>query len=1146
MSGFNTQGYDLIVEIGQGEVNRQAREQPLTAPYPTTSIQPEGQMVTAILAFRPPKITFDPVDVRAIVIHLPLKFGNSRGVVHTADGITRDFSFTVPIDAKAEISGPTDLSVFVNLMQKTLDEDYTVSYAINDAGTQTTWQVHFIGDLDDLPANGAKVDILIARAELVILPLNKLGLNNQNTGDGARTVFPFTFAVNVPEELDVYIGTEDQVAGKWIWKQMKSNADYAVAGIGVQGGGTITFVNAPGNGQRVSLLKLPIEPIAGLPVYLQGLHAPLAGIITIEGKLAVQDAEWPVGKKVPNHKDIFVVFDESTKVTHNWNGGDENLHLQFGGVLSSNDLDEFIKTVHEGLEEGIKDYLVKTQKLSLTPGLKRDEPKEKKGMEIDPAQTSPMAFQEMDVRAIHDSQEDSLAILIRTCSPAGGTNPTGPMTSARFQGGPPKDVAISFSNWLLLRCQIRQKLIKEMHIFEEDFDDTQPCALAGPVRVCDEETGDLLDITKLSAVIEGDHIRVDGQIDIYALTYHSVAEFTLNIELLIEKAQIAAFNDPDFERRSQKIRDLQKERADLNPCLAVDRTRIKQIKGEIATLEDEIAAIQPRLEQPVIMPKITVVRNDVATYIEPWVVVVIVLSWGIIGIAAAIIGSLAYIVGGVVGFDWAVKTGIGNFLDEIKKGDKGQLLGSAAGGIEIDSVSIDDLSVGATVKLPGSRPGALVMIEYDSTRAKGIRELGEYRPASQREGTDTLVSFYLYNRSAAPVQINQVEVQTTPPGIFSVYTLSAQTINAGSVEVVALRFKPTQAGPIVGEVIVNSNDPVQPQLRIPLVVIVPFWPRGRLKVTPTNLAFTGVVGQVYQQLVEVENVGERDALLQSFNMDNAVPPNQFFYNSTQAITLSPGQKRNLAITYTPIQPGDAQADAVLGAQGDVGYIEYQTILLSATACSPQIRLDPAGLDFGFVPTSGSKALSLTIYNDDPTCTLIISYISIIRGGKAFWLEPAVTFPFEVSPLASRTLQVTYYPGQTPGLTHEEEWEIVSNDYTRSLLRLQLGGAAGGSRIDVLPDFVDFGIVTTATPTMNVTISNQGDAGLRVREIYLETGTAFRLINLPSLPTIVAAGGNLVVSLEFNAATSGEYSDVLVVRSNDSRRSTIRNMIHAIR
>jgi hypothetical protein len=888
--------------------------------------------------------------------------------------------------------------------------------------------------------------------------------------------------------------------------------------------------------------------ITGFPL------AALVGGITIEARLEVLD----IGT---NRKDVFIVFTpdgqhpDDPKVIHDWGkavGGSTPgstpvpiglksvreegslAALVASGELTSNELDDIIAQLHTGLEEGVRDFLRTTGKLSLTP-----EPKsgEEKGIAVDAASTDPFQPRDLAVRAIRsiwgpDASDNSLAFLIQTCGPPTGTelNPTGDMTTNR---NPRDDVALMISNWLLLRCVIRAKLTESLGLAPEDFDDTQPCALAREVATATPE-GASFHLTSLTATVEGDHIRVDGGMSKETWVYTATASFTVNIRLVPGRERISGGRPANCDICRP---DPKSPTGFSRLCRTV--TILPDAEGGGRKVESEKVPCTPSEDQEVFGRAVTPVADPPVVdgphlTINTWLYVVLSLGAGSL-LVANIIHLVLLIIDCILDGVWAGEVTGG--LKGALRGQKSQLLGPQAESLGIETVSLDDLAVTGDVLPAGPSPGALVLTDG------GVTELDEYVPTPMSEGSDALIACFLYNRSATAVHVSNFGVQTDPADVFSVLSPMPLTLQPGAQEPITLRFRPSQAGPIFGNVIIDSNDGAQPRLVVPLVTVATHLPRGRIKVTPTSVAFTGVVGRQASQSIEVENVGEREAHLLDLSVTNENPPGQFevpHYVSTRVPYLPtpvpPGERRTTYITHTPSLTGYAQAAAVLRVQGGVGYFETHAIGLSATVTSPKITLDPATLDFGPVPPGSSKTLPLRILNDGDA-PLTVSGVLPILGvpGTNFSFDPTISFPFTIVPSSSQALQITYYAG-VAGEPAYNEVNIVSDDPTNPRIRLRLTGLSGGPRLVFDPDDrIEFGLVTDPTAQRQVTIRNEGSVDLHVEPVFLKNGSAFALIDPPTTLSTIAPGGSLDLQIEFNARVSGSWVDRVVVDSDYARR-----------
>jgi hypothetical protein len=70
------------------------------------------------------------------------------------------------------------------------------------------------------------------------------------TGDGSSTVFPYPFRIFLAADLKVYV---NDVSGNPIEQSLTTH--YTVSGVGSEAGGNVTFLTAPANLRRVTILR---------------------------------------------------------------------------------------------------------------------------------------------------------------------------------------------------------------------------------------------------------------------------------------------------------------------------------------------------------------------------------------------------------------------------------------------------------------------------------------------------------------------------------------------------------------------------------------------------------------------------------------------------------------------------------------------------------------------------------------------------------------------------------------------------------------------------------------------------------------------------------------------------------------------------
>jgi subtilisin family serine protease len=153
---------------------------------------------------------------------------------------------------------------------------------------------------------------------------------------------------------------------------------------------------------------------------------------------------------------------------------------------------------------------------------------------------------------------------------------------------------------------------------------------------------------------------------------------------------------------------------------------------------------------------------------------------------------------------------------------------------------------------------------------------------------------------------------------------------------------------------VVSNDPIKPTVDVPATLVVTGAPN--IVVSAPSLAFADTfIGTISNNKLSVSNNGTDNLLITSLTFDNAN-----FSCTTSPFTLTPGQKRELTISFGPTTIGTKLGKlSITTNDPDQAITE---IALSGLAVTPPIiGLTPASLSSA-LPTGGKESKSLTLTN----------------------------------------------------------------------------------------------------------------------------------------------------------------------------------------
>lgn len=244
--------------------------------------------------------------------------------------------------------------------------------------------------------------------------------------------------------------------------------------------------------------------------------------------------------------------------------------------------------------------------------------------------------------------------------------------------------------------------------------------------------------------------------------------------------------------------------------------------------------------------------------------------------------------------------------------------------------------------------------------------------------------------------------------------VTARTLAPGEEFDDTIRFTPTAAGAVGGNLTLTSNAPTSP-------TVVTLSGSGTTDVTmliePTDISFGNVpVGAVKDSTLTITNGGNDTLRISAITVDDA----RFMLVSSVA-NIPPAGTLGFTVRFSPDATGAFNGSFTItsNASGSPHVIAVDGVGVN----DPAISFDPAELDFGEVETGKSKDLPLTIHN---TGTLTLSVTALtsshadfvpqhtafeIPGGASF----AATIRFTPSAIGDRagTLSIVSNAASSP-------------------------------------------------------------------------------------------------------------------------------------
>lgn len=254
-------------------------------------------------------------------------------------------------------------------------------------------------------------------------------------------------------------------------------------------------------------------------------------------------------------------------------------------------------------------------------------------------------------------------------------------------------------------------------------------------------------------------------------------------------------------------------------------------------------------------------------------------------------------------------------------------------------------------------------------------------------------------------------------------------------------------------------------------------------------------------------------------------------------TLEAGQSTTVTFRYTP---GEIASEREDRGRWVVSNCEFslceQTIPLIGRNTDSALECQPSAVDFGAVNPGRSRTLPVVCTNvaSDPITLTNWSLESSDSEYSAVSFDASVA---ELAPGASATIDVTFSPTQ---MTFDNSLmpqgtllvEGISAGSAISPIRIPLTGVAGGPTIAVLPVRIQFGQTAINTSnTKRMLIQNLGFDDLVIDGVQVNDTDIFGTDIIT--PLTVAVGTSTIVHVTFTPDTETQYSDALIISSNDT-------------
>lgn len=413
-------------------------------------------------------------------------------------------------------------------------------------------------------------------------------------------------------------------------------------------------------------------------------------------------------------------------------------------------------------------------------------------------------------------------------------------------------------------------------------------------------------------------------------------------------------------------------------------------------------------------------------------------------------------------------------------------------------------------------------------------DLGDVRVQATASGSVTL--------SNSGVLVTGVTCSITPATTDFSVTSCPQSVAAGGMASVGIRFSPQAAGPQSATLTVNYDVTLSLTVELDAKGTAPDMVVSVVPPTTPPLDFgDSVVGSpsATTYTLRVENQGDAD-LNASMSESGANPGDWSYSPAATSFTVAPGASRDIVATFTAQATGTRAATVTFTDDDGLSTASSASFDMTGTGRAPLLEVSPTQLAFGAQPVgSTSPAQNLTISNGGDA-SLTITSVSIPGQNAGDYLVTGFPGATVLMPGGQLVVGVAFRPQDAGG---RNATLVVGSDSPVSPASVSVactGTGTGSAGIALSPTALTFGsidIQTGGSVNRTLTIRNPGNLRLDVSSIALTDLDGNPLADPPytlsrSAPLSIAPGGQVDIDITYTPVveSEGDYA-VMVISTN---------------
>jgi outer membrane protein assembly factor BamB len=393
------------------------------------------------------------------------------------------------------------------------------------------------------------------------------------------------------------------------------------------------------------------------------------------------------------------------------------------------------------------------------------------------------------------------------------------------------------------------------------------------------------------------------------------------------------------------------------------------------------------------------------------------------------------------------------------------------------------------------------------------------------------------NQGAQPCHIASLPI--TGSAAFSLPTPPTfpDTLQTNGVLTLDVRYTPSGTNVDNGTLTVNSDDPVNPTIAVPLSATSINPPPCVLTATPSAVDFGGLVpGARKVMAVTLTATGTDICGVGVAKIKHGDPAFQVETAMPLAITAAkPGAVNVLYAPTVAGQDGDELDITYVGGVTMGGPLLTLTVPLSGAAGPAQLCIVPTALHYGSVSVGQNKTLSFIMTACGNT-NVTVNSITMQPAGVPFALAaPAPTFPINISVGNSVTQGITFTPISANPVTAQAQ--VASSDpvFPDQIVTLDTNPETP-CVLKIVPFSLNFGILSAGVvATKQVSITNVGSGTCNLTNIGLTASApvSFSLVGAPpSLALTTGQSAQLTVQANLPAGSPTARTGKVTFQSND--------------